>query len=169
MSFSFFQNHLGPEYAVCPFNARHEVSSVNFRYHVASCPDKALVEQDINCGMCVQILSFKVSPIILIFKTLFLDFAHRSYLYPLKEEENIPDIPEGSRRVKLCDWQPPPTDEDWSKGVVDALHCIVSLCYILNFPYSLCGVMQSPLKITCRTSLILYPAKHVLIYPLFNL
>ena len=42
-----FQNHNGPEFAVCPFNARHEVSGIDFRYHVANCPDKALVEQDL--------------------------------------------------------------------------------------------------------------------------
>ncbi|XP_074656592.1 uncharacterized protein LOC141909842 [Tubulanus polymorphus] len=41
------RNHAGLEYETCPFNARHEFPAPEKRYHIANCPDKAILELQI--------------------------------------------------------------------------------------------------------------------------
>ena len=41
------KNYAGREYQTCPFNARHEMPKPELRYHMANCPDQAMVQQDI--------------------------------------------------------------------------------------------------------------------------
>ena len=45
-----FQNYVGCEFSVCPFNARHEMPKPELRYHMANCPDRARVEKDLAYG-----------------------------------------------------------------------------------------------------------------------
>ena len=53
-SYKPLQNHIGREYAVCPFNARHEMPRPEIRHHIANCPDKALLEQDLAFGKSLK-------------------------------------------------------------------------------------------------------------------
>ncbi|XP_074656673.1 uncharacterized protein LOC141909891 [Tubulanus polymorphus] len=41
------RNYAGMDYATCPFNARHEFPVPERRYHIANCPDKAILEKQI--------------------------------------------------------------------------------------------------------------------------
>ena len=48
--FLLLQNYIGSDFAVCPFNARHEMPKPELRYHLANCPDKAVIEPMLAYG-----------------------------------------------------------------------------------------------------------------------
>ncbi|KAK6187081.1 hypothetical protein SNE40_006329 [Patella caerulea] len=42
------QNHAGQDYAICPFNAKHEMPKPELRYHMSNCPFRVAVEREIE-------------------------------------------------------------------------------------------------------------------------
>lgn len=50
--FLLLKNYIGSDFATCPFNARHEMPKPELRYHLANCPDKAVIEPMLAYGTC---------------------------------------------------------------------------------------------------------------------
>lgn len=48
--FLLLKNYIGSDFATCPFNARHEMPKPELRYHLANCPDKAVIEPMLAYG-----------------------------------------------------------------------------------------------------------------------
>lgn len=48
--FVLLKNYIGSDFATCPFNARHEMPKPELRYHLANCPDKAVIEPMLAYG-----------------------------------------------------------------------------------------------------------------------
>ena len=43
-----FQNYTGKDFVTCPFNAKHEMPKPEIRHHLAMCPDKAVIEPELD-------------------------------------------------------------------------------------------------------------------------
>ena len=46
-----FQNYTGKDFVSCPFNAKHEMPKPEIRHHVAVCPDKAVLDPELDFCM----------------------------------------------------------------------------------------------------------------------